>query len=129
VVWSLTALYAIALFIATHLPPSEIPKLRTGDKFLHFTAYLVLGTLFCMSLWPTRLSSVIVGITALMAALAFGAIEEWTQPIVGRICSIRDWYADAAGATCAVIVMTLVRIFGWRHDASGDDPQPVTRRG
>ena len=37
------------------------------------------------------------------------AIDEWTQPLVGRVCDLNDWFADTIGAAIAVCVFLIVR--------------------
>ena len=98
----------ILLAALTHLPPVTIPK-TGGDKYAHFGAYLVLGFLLSLAMGArgVTLKSTIVSIAI---ACAYGAADELTQPLVGRICDLRDWYADALGSiTGALIVLGLSR--------------------
>ena len=38
----------------------------------------------------------------LVLIMAIGAVNELTQPLVGRSCSLLDWLTDLAGATVAI---------------------------
>ena len=95
----------MGLFILTHLPrvPSVGP--RIGDKTAHFLAYAVLaGSMYVTwaVAWP-RMKG--IAWYVLLLALAYGAFDEWTQPLVGRDCELYDWLADAGGAAIALIML------------------------
>jgi VanZ family protein len=107
--WIVLIGYALLLATATHLPPSRVPQTGIGDKYAHFTAYLILGALLCTALATTRLSDLGIVACSISIALAFAAIDEWTQPLVGRMCSLADWFADAGGASVAVLGFLLIR--------------------
>jgi VanZ family protein len=105
-----TALYWAGIFVLTHLPPAQVPKTRVSDKLLHFWVYAVLTALLHVSLWPTRRSAWVLGVGAVIVALTYGAVDEMTQPLIGRTCSLQDWYANAAGAVVAGTLVTIARI-------------------
>ena len=105
--------FVIALFTATHLPPSSplLPdEVLSFDKVIHFTAYAVLAGLLATA-W--QLSSGILNARHLRwvwcAVAIFGALDELTQPLVGRDCGIGDWTADAAGAAAGILVFVWLR--------------------
>src|SRR4051812_49190337 len=97
--------YWLLLFGATHLPPIALPKTHVSDKFEHFTAYCVLSILLAIVLGARRGRIALVSCSlTILIACAYGAIDEWTQPIVGRICDLHDWYADALGSIAGASV-------------------------
>jgi VanZ family protein len=115
-VWSLTAAYAICLLIMTHLPPARVPRVRVTDEVLHFVTYVILAMLLLWSLRYVR-SMRASGVWVILAVMIFGAIDEITQPLVGRTASVNDWLSDAAGAVTGVAVvlaMTALRD-AWRR--------------
>jgi VanZ family protein len=104
------AAYWIVLFVLTHTPPPEMPKTHFNDKLAHFLAYALLGTLLHLSFWPGKRSALRALIITVSIALAYGAVDEWTQPLVGRDCDLIDWLSDAAGVICSTGIMTLARL-------------------
>jgi VanZ family protein len=107
---SLTAIYWLSIFTFTHLPPSKLPETHVSDWVEHFVAYAVLGLLLCASLRVTRPRWSIprVALLALSILLIYGAVDELTQPLVHRICSLDDWFADALGAAAGVAAAMLL---------------------
>ena len=93
----------IAAMIATHIPAGRLPHMSVSDKFLHAACYFVLAAMFWLTLWayevgrPSRIAYVF------FAASAYAAIDEMTQPLVGRVDSLGDWAADAFGAAVALV--------------------------
>lgn len=120
VLWVLTGCYWVVLFTATHLPPNQMLEgAPGGDKVHHFLAYFVLGMLLSVTLWhamPSRRR--VVPLIAFLTATAYGAIDETTQPLVGRYCEFFDWLADSAGAAAACAVGYLA------HGVSARRPGP-----
>ncbi|HEY7089178.1 MAG TPA: VanZ family protein [Tepidisphaeraceae bacterium] len=101
-----TAVYWLGILTLTHLPPTRLPETHVSDKLEHFVAYFILGILLWTTLrllrpqWPiSRITLIVVPIL-----LAYGALDELTQPWSHRTCSLYDWYADASGAAAAAIV-------------------------
>lgn len=97
-------MYWLMLLTATHLPPAELPKTHVSDKIEHFTAYGVLTFLLSLAIGQRNGRLPAAVITCAMV-LTYGAIDELTQPPFGRSCDIHDWYADAAGAVTATLVV------------------------
>ncbi|MEN1681168.1 MAG: VanZ family protein [Planctomycetota bacterium] len=101
----LLALYAALLFTGTHLPgvPTAAVGLFSHDKLVHFGAYAVLGCLVAVCVTPRggRLA-LVSGILIVLGIAVVGAIDELTQPYVGRSCDERDWLADVVGAAVGV---------------------------
>lgn len=111
------ALYTLLLLAGTHVPqpPDELMDLAGSDKRLHFAAYGVLALLAGLNL---ALRGLLRPSTALLlwAALAgFGALDEITQPLVGRQAEWNDWWADLAGLASglAAVVLGLVAYRRW----------------
>lgn len=98
------AVYWLICFTATHLPQAALPPVSFGDKTEHFIAYGLLAGL--MYLWiihrfpKARPAWLIV----LLVAMAYGAVDELTQPIVTRYADWRDWIADSIGAALGLAV-------------------------
>jgi VanZ family protein len=109
--WLITSAYWLLLATATHLPPAKLPTTHVSDKVEHFVAYLFLAMLIHASLRKAGVRFGRALMIALVAALAYGAIDEQTQKLVGRDCSLRDWIADASGAISALVFVALVRAF------------------
>lgn len=101
--------YWLFLFCATHFPKLELPGPRQSDKFYHFVAYAVLGGLAWLvrTTWKSPANAwsgvLIFGLIALYAA-----VDELTQPIMGRSGDPYDWAADVAGAAVGMAVAAFV---------------------
>ena len=112
--WGLTITYWLALAVLTHTPSPRLPHAPISDKTGHAIAYALLGGGLMVSLWLSRRLGAGTGITVLAVLMGWGALEEWTQPLVGRGCELADWYADVAGAAAAVVgVSLLARLRGY----------------
>lgn len=99
--------YWLLLFVLTHLP--KVPKFpgpHLSDKVVHFVAYAILtGLALASGAWGNlSLRQRVWQWVPLL--LAYGAIDELLQPIVGRHADAMDFMADAAG----VMVVSLVAI-------------------
>jgi VanZ family protein len=105
--WLITGAYWLLLATATHLPPAKLPATHVSDKVEHFVAYLILAVLVYASLRKMRYRVGSALVIALVIALIYGAIDEQTQKLVGRDCSLRDWIADAGGAVAGGVVVSL----------------------
>jgi VanZ family protein len=109
VCWSLTILYWLTLFTLTHVPPRRLPPI-SNDKTAHFIGYGLLASGLMISLRVSGRLRSGSAVTVLAIALAYGAIDEWTQklPFIHRSCELADWHADAAGAAVAVVVCSFL---------------------
>ena len=91
-------MYAVTIFIFTHLPQDVLPNtLRKHgfDKLEHVLAYGVMTFLFIKSL---RFRVSLLLLTVLFFAISsLGAIDEFTQTLVNRVASPIDWLADIFG--------------------------------
>ena len=97
--------YGLFLLIATHLPADNVEfivraadyGLLDPDKLLHMAAYGVLGLLAALAYggrWRTTLSA---AITLFVLLAAWGAVDEVTQPLFGRLADMSDWVCDLIG--------------------------------
>jgi hypothetical protein len=97
--------YGLILLIATHAPARDVQfivraadyGLFDPDKLLHMAAYGVLGLLAALAYggrWQT-MSSATVTLFVLIAA--WGAVDEVTQPLFGRLADASDWVCDLIG--------------------------------
>lgn len=109
---SILAVYWVALFVATHLPGSSLPKLGS-DKLYHLGAFLGLSVLLSWVL-AQRLESVRRRTVAvLVISIAYALFDEWSQQFVAhRSPDIADALADACGAALGVILFELA--MKWR---------------
>ncbi len=127
--WAATGIYWVVLFVMTHLPPRQMPRGPGGDKLYHFGAYLVLSFLLGAALWhafPVRRR--VIPLLVVLAAMAYGAVDEVTQILVGRACELNDWLADVSGAATAGAALYTLQIYFARRArlraaAGGDDPR------
>ena len=102
-------LYWALLFVGTHLPPDDVPEIEASDKTLHFLAYAGLAFLTAASsaILTSRLGLRWVITIVLLAGYA--ALDEFTQPLVGRTAEMADWLADLTGVVVGLIAYTVVR--------------------
>lgn len=104
-------LLTIAWLVATHLPRNEAARLNIlkYDWLAHGSGYLVMAA--CWVTWlhvrlgvrPAR-----AAVLVWFALIALGALDETTQPLAGRDCSLTDWLSDATGAAIAVTIVPLL---------------------
>ena len=113
----------IGAAVATHIPPGSVPETGVSDKSLHVLGYFVLGSLLLVTLAGCGVGRA-RRVALLLGALAvYGALDEITQPLVGRNASVYDWLADVSGAALAVVVCELVlALAARRRRAAGGRP-------
>lgn len=104
-------LLTVAWLVATHVPQPTAARLNIleSDWLAHGSGYLVLGAcwmLYVSSRFPARLLR--SGLLVWAAMIAFGAMDETTQPIVGRSCSLSDWISDAVGSALGIAAMGIL---------------------
>jgi VanZ family protein len=105
------ALYWLLLAVATHLPKVPQPmELEVSDKWQHYVAYC--GLAFLMTFWlaARRAPSWFALLCVLAAAMAYGALDEVTQPLFGRDAELLDFRADTLGAASGIMLYLLA---GW----------------
>jgi VanZ family protein len=116
--WQLAlAGYWLALFAATHVP-RRVVTVPGGkiDDVIHFVAYAILAGLLAIT-WERSAGQLSAAHLrwAWVALALYAAIDELTQPLVGRTASWADWLADALGA--AVGLALFVWWARWRPPA------------
>jgi VanZ family protein len=109
VLWILCAAYWVALFTLTHLPRVPAVGQRVQDKLAHFLAYGVLAGVLYLAMWASSSAWKRTSFFVLAVTLLYGAMDEVTQPLVGRSCELYDWLADAAGAIVVVGIFASIR--------------------
>jgi len=92
----------VGAFVATHLPPDGVPDLHTSDTVAHAIGYGGLTTLLVLALASLGRPRGARILLAMGILLAYGALDELTQPAFLRTASFYDWLADAAGTSIAV---------------------------
>lgn len=108
------AVYWIALFAATHTPPSQAVVVHTSDKLLHTAAFAGLAFLLAMA-WSLSSAFTWRSAAAAVAILAvYAAVDEATQPLVDRHADLLDWTADTAGILLGLAVFLAARAI-WRR--------------
>ncbi len=105
---TITSIYWAGMFIATHLPPTRVPRTRVSDKVTHFTAYAILAGLLLWSLRQIGFSPRAAAWLVVTIALIYAALDEYLQIFVGRICSMSDWLANAAGVIAVAAVAVVI---------------------
>ena len=120
--WCLTAAYWVIIFVLTHLPPSNLPRVRVPDTAAHFVSYALLSAGLFVSLSLTGLRASRAAIIVLLIAMGYGAFDEWSQRFVRRSAELDDWLADVGGALIAVGLMWMGRAIVARWHRT--DPTP-----
>lgn len=113
--------------MATHTPSTVAARLlflpRLGaiqaDKLHHLAAYAVLGLLARLA-FLDRTAPRIRGVLPLFWILtSYAAIDEFTQPMFGRVGDLTDWAFDVIGVICGLGVGICIRApRGVKDDAS-----------
>src|SRR4051794_38726611 len=97
--WLLTAAYWVGIATLTHLPPQQVEHLATflgfhvDDKLVHLLAYGALALLLGMTLWVSFPRKPWLVWSVMLILMAYGALDEQTQKLVGRTCDLDDWIA------------------------------------
>jgi uncharacterized SAM-binding protein YcdF (DUF218 family)/VanZ family protein len=110
-------LMAVAIFVFTHLPNEEVPRLiiRIGDdKFRHLLSYGLFSAFLFMGLraWQPNPVKVLAWVAAI--GTGYAGVDELTQPLAGRTCSLTDFLASLGGTLLGGIVM-LVAAAAWQR--------------
>ena len=96
--------YWIAMFLGTH-SPGKIPNLSGGvfDKIVHLGAFAGLGLLFAVNWQLFGGHLTFRHYLAIVFVLAvYAAVDETSQIVVHRDCSLADWASDVTGAAIGV---------------------------
>lgn len=100
------AAYWATLLVATHVP-RDFPGVpgNSVDKLVHMAAFAVLAGLLAMAWRCTvgRLNAAHLR-AAWLVVVVYAALDEATQPLVGRVGAWDDWLADAAGTAAGLVI-------------------------
>ena len=100
--------YCLIIFIQSSQPSYEhLPEFKFSDKFLHFSAYAVLGILFFRAFQTLRIKTNIrlLILLSIVSASLYGVSDEIHQYFVPfRNADIMDVLANILGAACGVIL-------------------------
>ena len=92
----------------TLTPPQPEPI----DGFLSDKSYHVVA--FAALIFPGALRDLRSLIWLIPAALFFGAVIEFVQPLVGRSAKLADFGTDAAGVACGLMIALTMRRWWFR---------------
>jgi VanZ family protein len=115
----LAAGYWAAIFLATHLPIKVDAEATGADKIAHFVMYATLAALVLSAVAAFRPVGARATAGVVLAAAAYGALDEWTQGFVGRTSDFWDWMADTAGAICGAGFYLAARRYFMRRQSGG----------
>lgn len=118
--WFPVLLYAGLIFVSSSIRFPEAPvQVPHFDKIIHFFEYAILALLIyraCVnspraSLYKNRISISVLG------AVPYALLDELHQYFVPmREMSLFDFLADALGACCAIILVSLVAKHALKHN-------------
>ncbi|MBX3394435.1 MAG: VanZ family protein [Phycisphaerae bacterium] len=95
----------VAAFVVTHLPPSKLPSAGwLNDKVEHLIGYAMLAMATCWRFGKSDRSRIAIMAAVLVGLAAYAAVDELTQPWVGRSCEWGDWLADLGGAAIGLLL-------------------------
>lgn len=111
--WSITCLYMLVIYYFSSLPHPMPESFRKyfSDWFLHGVEYGVLGFFLTGAIrFAFRVRSAFcLAAMAFAAGAVYGISDELHQRFVaGRLCDIRDWYADGVGVLAGTAVFFMV---------------------
>ena len=86
-------------------------------------SYLVVA--FAALIFPGALLYLRSLIWLIPAALFFGAVIEFVQPLVGRSAELADFVADVIGVVCGIILALSMRRW-WFRPRRGQGPRAAT---
>jgi VanZ family protein len=109
VLLTLTILYWLLVIAMNHLPRPPHVGSSMSDTTKHLMSFGLLGSLLYLSIWAVRPNRRWPGLYAMALILVYAALDEWTQPLTGRSCEMRDFLADVIGAAAGLFVVGVVR--------------------
>jgi VanZ family protein len=103
--WLVGAGLLLALiFVFTHLPEKSVPQVclwGTTDKSRHVIVYGFLTFMLLKGLGAPSSQQVRKLFLGVVVIAGLGLLDELTQTLVGRTCSLQDWLANMLGASLA----------------------------
>ena len=129
--WVLCAAYWVALFTLTHVPRVPVQfRGDLGDKVGHLLAYAVLAGVLYLAMWASRSRRGRPAAFIIVVTFVYAAMDELTQPFVGRECEFLDWVADAVGVLAAVGAFAGLRtLIAIARPNSESEPRVVVQDG
>lgn len=116
---------ALAILVFTHLPNDRVPHLvlRIGDdKLRHVLSYGLFSALLFAGLRPWLVNPVKALAWVAAIGTAFAIVDELTQPLTGRTCSLLDFLASFGGTLSGGCLMFLVAMLPGPWLKSGTAP-------
>ena len=106
------------MVVVMHWPASAMPgkAWHPWDKAVHGLAYALLTLLVLLvserfdaprAMLPMRMT--LRTCLCVLVVVAYGLLDEATQPLTGRSYDLRDWAADSGGAACAALAYLVLR--------------------
>jgi VanZ family protein len=109
--WLPLIIYCLIIFIQSSQPAYEhLPEFKYSDKFLHFSAYAVLGILFFRAFQTLGIKTNIrlLILLSIVSASLYGISDEIHQYFVPfRNADLLDVLANTLGAVCGVYLYHL----------------------
>lgn len=103
------AVYWGALFISTHITlPGPVVEQGPSDKTMHLVAYAGLTSLWLAAAASFGRVTWLTYVVVLIAAAAYGAVDEVSQSIVGRQSDLADWSYDMLGAMIGIAAFAAI---------------------
>lgn len=125
--WALPALYMVMVLALSSIPGGSADDPGGGwfdwvpsfvSNSLHLPLYAGFALVWAWALHRDGAAIRTAALVALLAACAFGVIDESYQSLVpGRSASLRDWLADAVGAAAGAVLF-----LRFRRRKRGDSP-------
>src|SRR5688572_5741349 len=107
--WLLTAAWWALIATLTHLPLGDLPYVPGSDKTHHLLAYAALALFLGFALLFTFPRRWWLPWGVLAVGMCYGAVDELTQPLVGRWAEFDDWIADAVGTAAGILPVLIVQ--------------------
>ena len=107
---------AVAILVFTHLPNDKVPQLivRIGDdKLRHVLSYGLFSALLFGGLRPWLPDPVKALAWVAVIGTSFAIVDELTQPLTGRTCSLLDFIASFGGTLLGGSVMFIGAVLTW----------------
>ena len=109
--WLLLLIYCLIIFYLSAKPgPSVFPKIKHGDKILHFAAFAVMGFLCFRAFWSLKIKRTFlrIFILSLVFSTVFGIGIEVNQLFIPyRTAETLDIVADVLGSIIGILMTVL----------------------
>lgn len=117
--WLGVVIYWVAMFVGSHTPPPLDPRtVAPYDKLIHFSAFAGLSFLLLAAISSSRKAPRRILVFVAVVVIGYGALDELTQPLVGRTRDGYDLAADSVGVLAGITSFLIVRAFMLRRGAA-----------